>query len=546
MDAYSMSVTSAARKSSSKIYQDLKRARLSTISGSSIMDKILKREALDQSRKPHVGIVGAGFAGLRCADLLLRNGFRVTVLEARNRLGGRIFQERLPNGHLVDVGANWIHGTTDNPIMDLVRETKTAVGGLENHFYAFDEGGQLLPFEEGEKYSTLMWTIIEEAFEYSNKCGSEIDPDRSLLDFFQEQVTKRIPDTEEGYVRQRRMVLQMAELWGTFVGSPLSTQSLKFFWLEECIEGENLFCAGTYNKVLERVAQPAVGGADIRYQTRVSEVHGKSTGQNDTVKVKTTDGQVLEFDEVVVTCPLGWLKQNLQSFFPPLPDRLCKAIRSIGYGTLEKVYISFPSAFWLTPSPDDGRTVQGFCQWLAPTYAPNLNPNRWLEEMVELGSLAAGHAHPTLLFYTYGEQSRFLTSKRRSLPSAKDRDAFLFEYFKPYYSRLPSYDASNPDCQPTACFATDWSGDDLAGNGSYANFQAGLLEGDKDIVAMRNGMPAEGIWLAGEHTAPFVALGTVTGAYWSGEQVAKRIAQGDRRPQDGDGELKGPEVERGE
>lgn len=42
---------------------------------------------------------------------------------------------------------------------------------------------------------------------------------------------------------------------------------------------------------------------------------------------------------------------------------------------------------------------------------------------------------------------------------------------------------------------------------------------------MRNGVPGEGIWLAGEHTAPFVALGTVTGAYWSGEHVARRIAQ---------------------
>jgi len=40
---------------------------------------------------------------------------------------------------------------------------------------------------------------------------------------------------------------------------------------------------------------------------------------------------------------------------------------------------------------------------------------------------------------------------------------------------------------------------------------------------MRAGVPAEGIWLAGEHTAPFMALGTVTGAYLSGEDVAKRI-----------------------
>lgn len=37
---------------------------------------------------------------------------------------------------------------------------------------------------------------------------------------------------------------------------------------------------------------------------------------------------------------------------------------------------------------------------------------------------------------------------------------------------------------------------------------------DKDIEALRKGCPERGVWFAGEHTAPFVALGTTTGAYW--------------------------------
>lgn len=192
---------------------------------------------LDSSRKPHIGIVGAGVAGLRCADVLLRNGFQVTILEGRDRVGGRIHQERLPDGHLIDVGANWIHGTTENPIMDLVRETNIIVGVWDDRSSIFDEDGHPLPSEESKGYSTLMWNIIGDAFEYSNKHGSEIDPDKTLLDFFQEKVIERIPDSEEGYEGRRYIILQMAELWGNFVGSPLNRQSLKFFWLEECIEG---------------------------------------------------------------------------------------------------------------------------------------------------------------------------------------------------------------------------------------------------------------------------------------------------------------------
>lgn len=65
----------------------------------------------------------------------------------------------------------------------------------------------------------------------------------------------------------------------------------------------------------------------------------------------------------------------------------------------------------------------------------------------------------------------------------------------------------------------------MAGNGSYSNFCTGLERGDVDIEVLREGLPDRGVWVAGEHTSPFVALGTVTGAWWSGEAVGQRIAK---------------------
>jgi len=293
----------------------------------------------------------------------------------------------------------------------------------------------------------------------------------------------------------------------------------------------------------------------IKYNTKVTEIHGKSTASNDAVTVKTADGQLLAFDEIVLTTPLGWLKQNLDAFNPPLPPRLSKAIQSMGYGCLEKagfpeinaqhqnsnlsqVYISFPKAFWLTPDAE-GRTVKGFCQWLSPRYAPDSNSEAWTNEIVELASLDPSVAHPTLLFYTYGAESHHITSTLGTFTNEKEKEEFLYDFFRPYYSRLPSYDPESPDCKPVACFATDWLHDELAGNGSYTNFPVGLQEGDQDILAMRFGVPTEGIWLAGEHTAKFVALGTVTGAYWSGEEIGKRIARAYGRLKDEDNNNQG-------
>lgn len=51
---------------------------------------------------PHIGIVGAGVAGLRCAEVLLKHGAKVTVFEGRERVGGRFCQGKVGE-HLVDL-----------------------------------------------------------------------------------------------------------------------------------------------------------------------------------------------------------------------------------------------------------------------------------------------------------------------------------------------------------------------------------------------------------------------------------------------------------
>ncbi|RDL39216.1 FAD protein [Venustampulla echinocandica] len=476
------------------------------------MDSLKKFRTRGSVTKPKIGIIGAGIAGLRCADILLQHGFNVTILEGRDRIGGRAHQAPLPSGQLVDLGPNWIHGTDQNPIHDLAKETKTTTHLWGEALQAFDKDGKKL--EQARLLSDDMWGIILQAFKHSAQNTSTIDPEQSLHDFFVEKTQEMYPGGGESE-HKRKIVMQMSELWGAFVGSDVRKQSLKFFWLEECIDG------GTYKDIVALIAKPAKGKADIKLSTKINHIN--TTNQK--VTLVTENGVQLEFDEVVVTSPLGWLKNNKHTFEPPLPARFSQAIDSIGYGTLEKVYITFPTAFWLNGDVGSHDYSSGFAQWLSPSYALDTNPQRWNQEAVDMASLPGSCSHPTMLFYLYGDHSISLTNELAALRTEKARQEYLIEFFEPYFSLLPHYYEKSKDCIPVYCLATSWATDELAGNGSYSNFQTGLKEGDKDIEIMREGLTGRSLWFAGEHTAPFVALGTATGAYWSGEAVGKRITE---------------------
>ncbi|KAF6230167.1 hypothetical protein HO133_004506 [Letharia lupina] len=486
------------------------------------------RRVLPNGRIPHVCVVGAGISGLRCAEVLAQQGLKVTILEGRDRIGGRVHQFS-QQGHLIDLGPNWIHGTDHNPILDLAEETHaTTFSPPEDAKPSlYDELGHLVEGQTAKKHSELVWEIISNAFRYSRENGPSIPPQSSLMDFFRSEVKgKGLNDVSS------KLILQMARMWGDFVGEPIEKQSLRFFWLEECIEGENLFLASTYKSILDLIAKGALARADLQISTKVTSFKSNiESGQPPLVTITTASNDTLNFDEVIVTCPLGWLKRNVTSFSPTLPSRITTAIEHISYGRLEKVYFTFPTAFWLS-SNSTGTVTTFFSQFLPPTYASDQNPERWTTECVSLASLPGSCAHPTLLFYFHGPCAQHVTSLIQGLdPASKEYFSRLDAFFQPYYSLLPDYSSSSPDCKPSGIFVTNWQNDELAGFGSYTTFQAsdpakdGEVQLDKDIEALREGCPERGIWFAGEHTAPFVALGTVTGAYWSGEGVAKRVAE---------------------
>ncbi|KAF4552587.1 Flavin containing amine oxidoreductase-like protein 2 [Elsinoe fawcettii] len=320
----------------------------------------------------------------------------------------------------------------------------------------------------------------------------------------------------------KKTMLHIAEMWGAFMGAECEKQSMKYFWLEEGIEGDNLFVASTYRSIVDQLWQSVSQEVELRLSTEVIQI--KDSGPERGVVVKTANGTAAFFDEVVVTLPLGWLKRNQDVICPPLPARISEAINAIGFGNLDKVFVNFPKPFWMVSNNSEKPNGEGSFPietlFLTPTYASVTNPSCWRQEMVSLASLPKGYAHPTVMFYVYGEWGQHITRLVRSLEQdSPEYHQILKEKFEPYYSKLPNYQEDSPDCRPLRFLSSDWQGDKFAGYGSYCNYQVGLENGAEDIEVLRQGMGLErGIWFAGEHTAPFEGLGTVTGAYWSGER----------------------------
>lgn len=187
--------------------------------------------------------------------------------------------------------------------------------------------------------------------------------------------------------------------------------------------------------------------------------------------------------------------------------------------------MTFPTAFWLSSTED---TFSGYTNWLSPTYAPTTNPSRLPIEMWNLASFSAPNNHSTLIFYLYGPLSTHilsLLSPTNKILGPLLSSHILVDFFTPYISLLPNYDAQKAECEPAGILCTKWQEDELAGNGSYMNVQTGCVDAKGDVEVVRRGVEERRLWFCGEHTAPFEELGTVGGAYLSGESVAGRIVE---------------------
>lgn len=343
------------------------------------LSALLATPALGQAKGKSVIVVGAGLAGLTAARDLQAAGAQVTVVEARDRIGGRIWTSRAWPDLPMDMGASWIHGLDGNPMTKLAQEAGAAF--VETSFdaaLALDETGAEVDLDPAyERADDLLDTARDQAED-----GDTDPPLASALEATEAWATASAAD--------RRLVQHVlnAEINTEFGSDPAET-STWYYDGGEAFDGEDAIFPGGYDQIISHLAK----GLTIQTNSPVATIAPAGPG----VAVSVKGGDLMLADHVVVTVPLGVLKAGSIRFGEPLAQKRQAAIDSLGMGLLNKCWLRFDRVAW--PADVD------WIEWVGP------NPAEW-SQWVSLARVAKA---PVLLAFHGGQAARDL----EKLPDAE-------------------------------------------------------------------------------------------------------------------------------
>ncbi|MCS6812122.1 MAG: FAD-dependent oxidoreductase [Cyanobacteria bacterium] len=283
------------------------------------------------ANQKRIVIVGAGLAGLAAARELHKQGHDVVVVEARQRIGGRVWTSTEWPDVPLDFGASWIHGTQGNPLTDLAEQIKARLLVTSyDRAVIYNASGQLLSQAEEIRLERLR----QQLYAALRKLQSR-DTDVSIRQAI-EPLTSQFNWASEAY--QLTNFILSSELEHEYSGS---AQRLSAHWYnsDKAFDGDEALFAQGFRVIPEFLAQ----GLRIELGQVVKEIRW---GQ-EPVRVVTQATELIA-DHVVVTLPLGVLQAKQVRFTPELPQSKQTAIAKLGMGVLNKCYLRFPRAFWPT------------------------------------------------------------------------------------------------------------------------------------------------------------------------------------------------------
>lgn len=435
-----------------------------------------------------VAIVGAGASGLAAASKLRSEGCRVVVLEARARLGGRIFTQHQSDLEVpIELGAEFIHGEAE-PIRTVASE---------HHLPTLDIAPHRLTRTRRElAVMADFWSSIDHVM---RRLDPDRDPDRSFADALAaNRSLKR---------KERQRAKLFVEGYHAADTTVISEKALADGGWPEGDRREMGMgrVVGGYDTLIERLADPV--RADIRFETLAERIVWRDrrveVGCRDVAGAPS--GSVTA-QAVVVTATPGVLSApdgapGAIRFDPPLPPPILRALSLTAMGTVVKLVFRFKRAFWR-----DEKLAERLC-------LPDLDTTSFLQtrERVAFPVWWTSYpiASPTMVGWVGGppaaEFSRLPRSELERLAIASIATVLGM---KPAAVRR----------EVAAVFYHDWINDPFS-RGAYSYSRVGGATACETLSRPIR----DTIWFAGEAADRLGRTGTVHGAIDSGWRAAAAI-----------------------
>lgn len=409
-------------------------------------------------------VVGAGLSGLSAAKKLHEKGFKVTVLESQDKVGGRTRTNR-SLGIAFDEGSSWIHGIDGNPITTLAQQAgMTAAFTDDESIKSYDIGGVL-------RTPNAYATAEDEFYTILNSLNKKGNATQSFESVFNNLYPTKAND---------RLWKFLLSAYVTFDTGDLDKLSSLLYNEGEEYSGIEKIATNGYDTIAQFLAKDL----SIVFNQRVSKVDYT----NKKIKI-THNGTVTEADYVIVTVPLGILKANAILFIPTLPPIKQNAIQKIGMSCVNKFLLTWNIAFW-----EDVQYI---------TYTPEIKDKfNYFVNLKKVNPVA--NALMTFAYANYARQTETMTD-------AQVIDEIMSHLKDIYGSKIPN---------PTNMLRTKWQSNENA-FGAYSYTAVGTEMQHFDDLAKEIDNK---VFFAGEHTE-IDYFSTAHGAYLSGIREADKIIE---------------------
>jgi len=442
------------------------------------------------SQDADVIVIGAGAAGLAAAAELAHSGLSVVILEARDRIGGRIFTQRdFVLRTPIENGAEFIHGRPAE-IWDLLGRHNITPRELTGQPWCFREG----------RLSQCDWSSqVDDIFE---KMDSD-RPDESFLSF----LNRCCPDQNNNPQLREARERALEYVVGFNAADP---SKVGVHWLvkgmlaEQKIHGDRAFRAPNgYEDLIEIFTRELSGSSvDVRFDTTVSRISWRK---------EHADIEFHQFSEpststaarVLVTLPVSILQASVRNaggvrFTPSLPPAKLEALRRLEMGSVMRVTLRFRNRFWDTISPDGYRETLSEMSFLFSD--DDWFPTWWTSLPEKLPIITA-----------------WAPDRRAVRLSGQSRD-FVIEQSLQTLSRLLRIGVREIEPLFEVARFHDWQEDPFS-RGAYSYGSVGS-DGAQEMLASA---VENTLFFAGEATDVTGNNGTVHGAIASGLRAAKEI-----------------------